>query len=48
MSFICETTHIFVFRQATLFLDIGEACSTRTENKTLSTDKRCFFESETV
>ena len=47
MSFICETTHSFC-QQATLFLDISEACSTQTENKALSTSKRCFFEFETV
>ena len=49
MSFICETTHSFC-QQTTLFLDINEVCSasTQTENKALSTSKRCFFEPETV
>ena len=47
MYLICETAHSFC-EQATMFLDISEMCSTQTENKTLSTSKRCFFEFETV
>ena len=49
IPYLRKQTHcLSTLQQATLFLDIGEACSTQTEHITLSTSKRYFFESETV